>query len=62
MKMKQKRTKILSLFSLIAAVLFLIGGIRFYLKEDTIGAIINVIAFGCCLITAIGSYFGRKEK
>ena len=61
-KMKQQHTVILPIFSLIAAVLFLIGGIRFYLKEDTVGVIINGIAFGCCLITAIGSYFGRKRQ
>jgi len=57
--MKQ-HSKILPIFSLIAAVLFLIGGIRFYFRGDTIGAVINGVAFGCCVLTAIGSYFSRR--
>jgi len=59
-QMKQRHTKILPIFSLIAAVLLLIGSIRFYLKGDTIGTIINGIAFICCLLTAFGSYFSRR--
>ncbi len=60
--MKQISAKILPLFSLIAAVLFLVGGVRFYLVGDTTGTAINGIAFGCSLITAIGSYFGRNHQ
>jgi len=58
--MKQQYIRILPIFSLIAAVLFLIGGIRFYFRGDTIGTVINGIAFGCCLLTAFGSYFSRR--
>jgi len=54
----QKKLKILSIFSLISAILFFFGGIRFYYRGDTTGAVISFIACACFLLTAVGSYLG----
>jgi len=57
----QKNLKIISIFSLISAILFFFGGIHFYFRGDTTGAIISFIACACFLLTTLGSYFSNHH-
>jgi len=57
--MKKLKSKTVSIFSLIAGILFLTAGFRFYLMEDTVGAIINFIAGVLFFIVSVGFYYKK---
>jgi len=39
-----KRSPVLALFPIVAGILFAVGAIRFYMRADRTGTIINIIA------------------
>jgi len=50
------------IFNIIAGILFITGGIRFYYRDDIMGMIIYLVAGVLSLLVALGWHLSSKEE
>ncbi len=57
-----RTSMIFAISSLAAGVLFVIGGMRFYYRDDLVGVIIYITTAGLSFIVASGTYLSYRKK